>query len=283
MRTSLSKIVILFVAANVSLFLLSWASDRFAPESAPVARGAAYAGSKGCIVCHGDSDSVLADGNDRNCSNVNNIIWHPEYNVECTDVMAFFQAVRLRRNFEERAQASSTNSLIAGERLARTYHCFQCHGFMGQGGFDNAGSFKGYIPGYFGSDFRILTRNADRESVREWIMHGIDRRIVQRPLTGRVASYYFKKQAVSMPRFESLRPEEIDVLVDYVIALNQFGAMTADTLLLYGELSTSVDDLISRDRDDTTIPARLAAGRRVDQTCLHDDHSRRDESSQCAN
>ena len=245
MRTSPAIFGVLIVSANVLLFLLAWAQDRLIRESAPVARGAAYAAANGCVECHGDPNKPLTDKNDRNCSNVNKNSWHPDYDVECADVMAYFETVRLRRNFEDRAKLGADNSLIAGEKLARTYSCFQCHGQMGQGGFSNSKSLKGYVPGFFGSDFRILTRNGDPDSVRAWIMHGVEPRIVNQPMTGWIADSYFKRQAVNMPSYRSLRPEEIEILVSYVIALNEFGPMTAQTVRSYGERSRSTQNFVS--------------------------------------
>ena len=239
------KLFSLIVPAVVLLSALAWVSYRIAPESAPVARGAAYAQTRGCVECHGDPENPLADANDKGCSNVNKFSWHPAYDIECTDVMAYFETVRLRRSFDDRLKTSIDNPLLAGERLARKYHCFQCHGLLGQGGFKNAKSLKGYVPGYFGSDFKILTSNADPDSVRKWIMHGIDSAILDEPLTGHVAAFFFNREAVSMPSFKSLEPEEIEILVNYVIALNQFGPMTAKTVRSYGERSRSIEDLAS--------------------------------------
>lgn len=216
-----------------------------APESAPVARGAAYAQVRACVECHGDPEDPLADANNKQCSNVNNMSWHPEYDVECADVMAYFEVVRLRRNIEERAQLNFDSPLVAGEQLARKYHCFQCHGHLGQGGFKNSKSLKGYVPGYFGNDFKLLTRNADPDSVREWILHGMDSEILEKPVTGHIAKLFFSRQAVSMPSYESLEPEEIETLVNYVIALSQFGPMTAETLRLYSQRSRSKGGLVS--------------------------------------
>ena len=245
MRIRARKLFSLIVPAVVLLSALTWVSYRIAPESAPVARGAAYAQTRGCVECHGDPENPLADANDKGCSNVNKFSWHPEYDVECTDVMAYFETVRLRRSFDDRLKTSIDNPLIAGEQLALRYHCFQCHGHLGQGGFKNAKSLKGYVPGYFGSDFKILTRNADPDSVRKWIMHGIDSTILDEPLTGRVAAFFFNREAVSMPSFKSLKPEEIEILVNYVIAINQLGPMTAKTVRSYGERSRSTEDLVS--------------------------------------
>ena len=173
--------------------------------------------------------------------------WHPEYDAECTDVMAYFETVRLRRSFDYRSKIGIDSVLIAGERLARTYHCFQCHGHLGQGGFKNAKSLKGYVPGYFGSDFKTLTSNADPDSVREWIMHGMDSTLLEEPVLGRVAEFFFGRQAVGMPSYKSLQPEEIEILVNYVITLHQYGPMTAKIVRSYGERSLTKEGLVSFD------------------------------------
>jgi mono/diheme cytochrome c family protein len=236
MRLS-AAISCVFIIIAVMSFSYSWARDRMAPESAPVARGAEYAQVRGCVDCHGDPGDRRADANAIDCSNVNTMGWHPDYAVQCSDVMAYFETVRLRRNLSERMPGGADNLLTAGEILARKYHCFQCHGHMGQGGFANAGSFKGYVPGYFGDDFKILTRNADPESVRNWIVNGMDAAIVQNPVTGPIAQFFFWRQAVSMPSFKSLPAEEVDILVNYVIALNKFGPMTAGVVRAYEQES----------------------------------------------
>lgn len=227
------------------LFLLAWAKYRMAPESTPVARGAAYAAVRACGGCHGHPEGPLTITNELHCSNVNSDSWHPEYDVECADVMAYFETIRLRRSFEDRAKLGIGSPLIAGETLARKYHCFQCHGHLGQGGFENPGSLKGYVPGYFGSDFKILTRNADTESVRAWIVNGVDPALVEKPVVGRIAEFFFKKQAVRMPSYKSLTAEEITILVNYVIALHQLGPMTAKIVRSYGERSRMVEGLLS--------------------------------------
>jgi hypothetical protein len=222
-----------------TLLLVVWIVFRIAPESAPVARGAKYTQFSGCIECHGKLNDLVSDSNDNACADTNHIHGHPEYEVECADALAYFETVRLRRTFESRVQSTNQNFLIAGEQLARKYHCFNCHGQLGQGGFANVGSVKGYVPGYFGRDFNILTRNADPGSVRQWIMYGVDSAILQNPVTGRIAKYFFERQAIHMPSFKSLEPEEIDKLVKYVIALNQYGPMTANMVRTYAKDSVS--------------------------------------------
>jgi len=227
--------------------LVAWALYRIIPESAPVARGANYAHFRGCIECHGNPDNPLPDSNGNTCADRNSLPAHPEYDVGCADVLAYFETIRLRKTFETRVQANNLGSsqgnqqnlLILGEQLARRYHCFNCHGQLGQGGLANSRSFKGYVPGYFGRDFRILTRNANPESVRQWIMYGVDPTILENPLTGRIAKFFFARQAIRMPSFKSLDPDEIDLLVNYVIALNRYGPMTAGLIRAYATDSTS--------------------------------------------
>ena len=262
MRMRRTKIFVLIVPAVILLFALAWASYRIAPESAPVARGAAYAQFRGCVNCHGDPANPLADANDESCSNVNKMSWHPEYSGDCSDVIAYFETVRLRRNFEERAFTNTDNPLVVGEQLARTYHCFQCHGHLGQGGFKNSKSLKGYVPGYFGSDFKTLTNNANPDSDREWILHGMDSTILQEPVFGRVAAFFVTRQAVGMPSYKSLEPEEIEILINYVIALHQFGPMTAKIVRSYGERSLSTEGLGNFDNGVRLEPLSPTNGHR---------------------
>jgi mono/diheme cytochrome c family protein len=244
-NTRMISLTILVALTGLALWTISWISQRMAAESAPVARGAAYAQVKGCVECHGDPQNPIADANDDDCSDVNQMSWHPDYEVACSDVMAYFETVRLARNFDDRLRLDEGNPLIAGEHLVRQYHCFQCHGHLGQGGFKNDKSFKGYVPGYFGSDFKLLTRNADPQSIRQWITHGMDSAIVETPFTGRIAAFFFKRQAVNMPSYKSLDAEEIEILVIYVMALHQFGPMTAQSIRAYDRQSRLSNDLTS--------------------------------------
>lgn len=248
MRGRSLKLFVLSVMVPGVLLLVVWAVYRIAPESAPVARGAKYAHFRGCIECHGNPDNPGPDANAKACADRNHLPGHPEYNVGCADALAYFETVRLGKTFATRIQHNNQNLLIAGEQLARRYHCFNCHGQLGQGGLKNSRSFKGYVPGYFGRDFKILTRNADPESVRQWIMYGVDSAILKNPVTGRIAKSYFARQAINMPSFKSLEPEEIDALVKYVIALNRYGPMSASMVRAYARdsvSSTTVRDYIS--------------------------------------
>jgi len=244
----------LLLALAGALVFVAWAWYRVAPESAPVARGAKYAHFRGCIECHGQPDNRIADANDQTCSDKNHMPWHPEYNVDCSDVLAYFETVRLAKTFQVRLQGNSQNLLISGEQLARKYHCFNCHGQLGQGGFRNSRSFKGYVPGYFGNDFKILTENATPDSVRQWIMYGVDSAILNKPISGRIAKVFFDRQAINMPSFNSLESEEIEILVNYVIALNQYGPMTASMVRSYARdsIATSAMTDLASSRNESS-------------------------------
>jgi mono/diheme cytochrome c family protein len=114
-----------------------------------------------------------------------------------------------------------------GDRLSRMHGCYQCHGELGQGGVPNLASFKGYIPGFFGGDFRALTADGDREEVRYWIEHGRGRAIEGGAL-GRLATRYFDRQAIGMPAYEGrLTERDLTVLVDYLLLLNARGPLSA--------------------------------------------------------
>jgi mono/diheme cytochrome c family protein len=239
----LPKLITATALALATLGLAAWAGIRIAPESAPVARGAAYAETRGCVNCHGDPGNARIDANDPGCFDTNTIPEHPDFAASCTDVLAYFEAVRLRRIFSKNPSGEDLTPLAAGDQLARKYHCFQCHGYLGQGGFKNANSFKGYVPGFFGADFRQLTNNSDPNSVRQWILHGVDAAILDEPITGRIANYFFNQQAVHMPSFKSLPADEVEILISYVISLQQIGPMTANDVRTYGDRITMTTPL----------------------------------------
>ena len=217
----------------IFIYPIAWAINRLTPESAPVARGAAYADVRGCLDCHGEPEKLHTNVNGADCSMSARLSRHPTYTVECTDALAYFEVIRLRKNLSKRKFTRDKNILAAGDRLAREFHCFQCHGRLGQGGVQNAGSLKGYIPGYFGTDFKLLTRNGDPESVRAWITNGIDTAILEKPIMGPIAEYFIQRQAINMPSYKSLPPEKIEILVKYVIAINRLGPMTAKVVQSY--------------------------------------------------
>lgn len=221
------------VCTIVIAAVLASQGPRLIPESSHVERGATAVNARGCIDCHGKSETKFPDDAKLSCDRTSSSDSHPQYNGRCDDVLAYFEAVRLKRTFRMRAASPNQNRLLQGESLARQYNCFQCHGELGQGGFQNGGALKGYIPGYFGKDFALLTRDGSTESVRTWIRKGIDPALFSRPIEGAIAKFFIERQEVSMPLFGTLPDSTIRVLADYVIALNQFGAMDAKAIRAY--------------------------------------------------
>jgi mono/diheme cytochrome c family protein len=179
---------------------------------------------------------------------------HPDYEGRCEDLLAFFAAARVRSSFTERLAANTSNRLLAGEHLARRFYCFQCHGELGQGGFPNAGALKGYVPGYFGNDFRELTNDASPAAVRAWIVEGTNPDLLDRLIEGPIAAFFIERQAIQMPQLDSLTDSELDLLVDYVVALQALGPMDAATVREYDRLTrvfvaTRNEHHLSRDAD----------------------------------
>ena len=227
----------LILSATAGAALLVWLGVRLVPESTPAARGATYAYMGVCIECHGQPRDAPSDVPALECVGASIEPTHPYYEGTCRDLLAYFEVVRLKRTFSKRANSRNPNRLLQGERLARKYSCFQCHGELGQGGFRNAGALKGYIPGYFGDDFAQLTRGGSAESIRIWITQGIDPALFEYPIEGTIAEFFIEHQAVSMPKYGTLPDSKIGILTDYVIALNKFGEMDAKSIRAYGRLT----------------------------------------------
>lgn len=100
---------------------------------------------------------------------------------------------------------------VKGMNLAYKNGCFACHNVMGSGGLKNPGSFKGYIPGWWGSDFTDLVRS--EEELREWLQEGEIKRLTSHP----IARYFVEWQRVKMPKFKKfLTEEEIEALIRFV-------------------------------------------------------------------
>lgn len=98
-----------------------------------------------------------------------------------------------------------------GYDLAVKNGCFSCHGVAGSGGRRNPGSFKGYIPGWLGSDYAELVRS-DGE-LGEWIRTGT----VQRLESSRIARFFMRRQVLHMPAFgPRLSSGELDDLQVFI-------------------------------------------------------------------
>ena len=48
-----------------------------------------------------------------------------------------------------------------------------------------------------------------------------------------------------MPRYKSLEAAEIDILVNYVIAINQYGPMTAKTVRVYAAFEKKAGKIVA--------------------------------------
>jgi mono/diheme cytochrome c family protein len=132
----------------------------------------------------------------------------------------------------QRAADRPRSRMPEGEQLARDYGCFGCHGELGQGGVENPRSLKGYIPGFYGRDFAILTDGADRDRVREWIRDGVPEALVESGFMAvKPAKWILQRQAVAMPAFgEFMTAEQIEVLVDYCLELHRLGPLGVEHL-----------------------------------------------------
>jgi len=98
-----------------------------------------------------------------------------------------------------------------GGDLATELGCAACHGPLGAGGMPNPGSYKGYIPAFWGSDFDDLVR--DDDELRTWIAKGEIPRITEHPIGG----LFFRRQAIKMPAYARfVSDEDIDALVAWV-------------------------------------------------------------------
>lgn len=227
--------VIVFAIGLVFLLLL--AAYRMAPESSPVARGAASSGVYSCLGCHGMDDQKSPDDRALSCERRSPEHQNLKFEGRCDDFLAFFATVLVRNTFAERIRELNANRLLAGEQLARRYYCFQCHGELGQGGFPNKGALKDYVPGFFGRDFRALTNNASPTGIKAWITRGTNPDLTGRLIEGPIAAFFIDRQAIHMPSFDSLSGRELDLLVDYVSALNRLGPMDVTGVLEYERLT----------------------------------------------
>jgi mono/diheme cytochrome c family protein len=136
---------------------------------------------------------------------------------------------------EDVADLDEAELIVLGDRLSRQSGCYQCHGELGQGGAENFASFKGYIPGFQGDDFRELTYNADAYEIRHWIEHGRGVAI-ESGIMGGMAKRYFEEQAIPMPAYEGVLSDgEIELLVAYLKWLNEKGPLDMAAIESIGE------------------------------------------------
>lgn len=107
------------------------------------------------------------------------------------------------------------DAVAKGQDLAYRFGCFNCHGPMGAGTSQNPGSLKGYIPGWWGSDFRDLVRSD--EELRQWVLDGDLPRLRNNP----IASYFMRAQRVPMPGYRGfVTDDQLDAIARYVRWVN---------------------------------------------------------------
>ncbi len=129
-------------------------------------------------------------------------------NREVDDLIAYLRAV-------SGLIAPKDDLAAQGQDLAYGLGCFNCHGPMGYGSSGNLGSLKGYIPGWWGNDFRDLVHN-DAE-LREWILDGEPVRLRHHPL----AKFFIRWQRVAMPAYRPfLTDTQLAALMSYVRWVN---------------------------------------------------------------
>lgn len=111
-----------------------------------------------------------------------------------------------------------------GLALATQWKCFACHGPGGSGGFANPGSLTGFIPGWYGADFKDLVR--DRAEFDSWVRHGT----LQRLVDNRVASYFLARQKLGMPDYRDFTDADLDALWGYAqwLARTEGGTRTQE-------------------------------------------------------
>ena len=214
----------------LSVPIIIFLAYRLLPESSPIARAKTFVENRNCLECH-----VYSPPRSLPSANSDSV-QHPKYNASAQDLETYFEAIRINIESEKRIVQYS-NELTQGEKLARDYHCFICHGLLGQGGQENKGSLKGYIPGWYGRDFDILTNNGNPNAIREWITKGMYQDLINEPVLGSIAEHYFEKQEINMLRLPSLPEEEIQRLVKYVLMIRSYGAMDKAAVITYEEAS----------------------------------------------
>lgn len=93
-----------------------------------------------------------------------------------------------------------------GFDLARQWKCFSCHNVGAAGGRPNTDSFTGYIPGWYGADFRDLVRS--RAEFDQWVTTGGVDRLRQNA----IARFFTAHQHVKMPSYKNFTKEQLDDL-----------------------------------------------------------------------
>jgi len=97
-----------------------------------------------------------------------------------------------------------------GLELAEKHRCFSCHEAGGSGGRPNRGSFTGFVPGWYGADFRDLVRT--RADFVEWVRKGT----IERLSDNRLARRFIRRQRLRMPAYSDLSDDDLGALWAHV-------------------------------------------------------------------
>ena len=251
MRVTLSRVLAVVAVLEGAWLAYPLVRERvLGIEETPAARGQRLAAGLGCFACHGpgggggthnpgsEEGTVPAFTERTQMMYVKTVEDLREYVLdgaprrkrEDPDYRARVESAALRMPaFRGVVTAAEVDDLVAflrassgkilpdgaqaarGAEVAGELSCFACHGPLGAGGVPNPGSFKGYIPAFWGTDFDELVRNDDE--LRSWITNGEIARITQHPIGGR----FFRHQLIKMPGYrDRVPPEDIEALMAYV-------------------------------------------------------------------
>ena len=253
----LAVVLLLVAVASPWMVRTYWA----ARTSNPVRRGLQTAGKLGCFSCHGELGQRGIP--DPGVANLNVPTWNSQANARSLRTDSDIRDVISKGSYpphenpaiempayEGLLNGSDLDDLVAafkvlcgrngpapasgprrGLDLALEWRCFQCHGFAGSGGVANPGSFAGFVPGWYGPDFDDLVRT--RREFDEWIVEGSLSRLDDHL----IASYFTRRQRLSMPAYGEMSRSDLDDLWAYVLWLAATGGAVD-----MGELSPDRDE-----------------------------------------
>ena len=251
MRGALVRAFVVLALVQTAWIAYPWVRGRvLALEETPAVRGQRLAGRLGCFGCHGPAGGggTQNPGSEegtvpaftertqmmyvKNADDLREYILDgaPRRKREDPDYLAKMEGSALRMPaYRGYVGGGDLEDLVAylratsgqvlpdetfaarGAEVATEHGCFACHGPLGAGGVTNPGSFKGYIPGFWGGDFDDLV--LDDGELRSWIADGQIKRISEHPIGG----WFFRRQAIKMPAYRRfVVPDDVDALIAYV-------------------------------------------------------------------
>ncbi|MBI3451227.1 MAG: c-type cytochrome [Acidobacteria bacterium] len=118
----------------------------------------------------------------------------------------FLAVARLR----DTSRARGASAALRGRDVADRLGCFGCHGPEGVRGIANPGSRDGDVPPWVGGTYAMY--NESPSEIREWIVNGAPKRLVDHPDHDRSTT-----QLLSMPAYGKVAAaQDLDDLVAYV-------------------------------------------------------------------